>query len=213
MNLTTEQLPQSILLRTDGHGAIRADRFIPFEGANRGPGSVDDADGMRPPRKDVARKRINDGMVSLVHQDLVRGMQVCNRLLIRRRTLPEETPVNEAVDTAFAIEDRVGVHLGPIVVNSCYPELALTAASATAAAAQADAELVGVFVSDHEAADLAAAAAFRGERTTIQLAQADRLGQRLPLPQIRLPFVFTSEIGFTEIEMLADAFTDGLNQI
>lgn len=125
-------------------------------------------------------------------------------------TLPEETPVNEAVDTAFAIEDRVGVRLGPIVVNGCYPELALPAASATAASAQADANLIDVFVSDQEAADLAAAAEFRSERTEIQLAQADRLAAALPLPQIRLPFVFTSEIGPAEIEQLADAFVDGL---
>ena len=125
-------------------------------------------------------------------------------------TLPEETPVNEAVDTAFAIEDKVGVRLGPVVVNGCYPELALPAASATAAAAQADAQLIDVFVSDQEASDLAAAAAFRAERTEIQLAQADRLAAALPLPQIRLPFVFTSEIGPAEIEQLADAFVDGL---
>ena len=131
----------------------------------------------------------------------------CQVLLV---TLPEETPVNEAVDTAFAIEDRVGVHLGPVVVNGCYPELAFTAKTSTAAGAQADAELLDVFVSDHEAADLAAAATFRAERTTIQLAQADRLAQRLPLPQIRLPFVFTSEIGLAQIEILADAFTDSL---
>ena len=125
-------------------------------------------------------------------------------------TLPEETPVNEAVDTAFAIEDRVGVRLGPIVVNGCYPDLALPAASATAAAAQADGQLIDVFVSDHEASDLAAAAAFRAERTEIQLAQADRLAEALPLPQIRLPFLFTSEIGPAEIEQLADALIDGL---
>ena len=125
-------------------------------------------------------------------------------------TLPEETPVNEAVDTAFAIEDRVGVRLGPIVVNGCYPELGLTAASATAAAAQADGELIDVFVSDQEASDLAAAAAFRAERTEIQLAQADRLADSLPLPQIRLPFLFSSEIGPVEIEQLADAFVDSL---
>ena len=125
-------------------------------------------------------------------------------------TLPEETPVNEAVDTAFAIEDKVGVRLGPIVVNGCYPELALTAASATAAAAQADGELIDAFVSNQEASDLAAAAAFRAERTEIQLAQADRLAEALPLPQIRLPFLFTSEIGPAQIEQLADAFVDGL---
>jgi anion-transporting ArsA/GET3 family ATPase len=134
----------------------------------------------------------------------------CQVLLV---TLPEETPVNEAVDTAFAIEDRVGVHLGPVVVNGYYPQLALTATSATAEGAQADAELIDVFVSDHEAADLAAAATFRGERTTIQLAQAERLAQALPLPQILLPFVFSSEIGLAQIETLADAFTEGVGAL
>ncbi len=128
-------------------------------------------------------------------------------------TLPEETPVNEAVDTAFAIEDRVGVRLGPMIVNGCYPDLDLPEGSATAASAQADAELIDVFVSDHEAAALAAAAAFRAERTAIQLVQAERLAERLPLPQIRLPFVFTSELGFTEIETLADAFVTGLDEL
>ncbi len=128
-------------------------------------------------------------------------------------TLPEETPVNEAVDTAFAIEDRVGVRLGPIVVNGAYPELALTAASAIASAAQADGELINVYVSDTEAADLAAAAEFRSERTAIQLAQAERLADALPLPQIRLPFVFTSEIGPPQIETLADAFTEGVEAL
>ena len=33
-------------------------------------------------------------------------------------TLPETTPVNEVVQTAYALEDRVGVRLGPVVVNS-----------------------------------------------------------------------------------------------
>ena len=32
-------------------------------------------------------------------------------------TLPETTPVNEVIETAFALEDRVGVQLGPVVVN------------------------------------------------------------------------------------------------
>ena len=46
----------------------------------------------------------------------------CQVLLV---TIPEETPVNELVDTAFTLEDRVGVALGPIVVNGCYPEMEL----------------------------------------------------------------------------------------
>ena len=150
------------------------------------------------------------GPVRKQASDVVEMLSDPTRCQVVLVTLPEETPVNEAVDTAFAIEDRVGVRLGPIVVNGCYPELALTPASATAAAAQADAQLIDVFVSDHEASDLAAAAAFRAERTEIQLAQADRLAAALPLPQIRLPFLFSSEIGPAEIEQLADAFVDGL---
>ena len=37
-------------------------------------------------------------------------------------TLPEETPVNEAIETAFTLEDKVGIKLGPLVVNGVYPE-------------------------------------------------------------------------------------------
>ena len=33
-------------------------------------------------------------------------------------TLPETTPVNELIETAYALEERVGVHLGPVVVNA-----------------------------------------------------------------------------------------------
>ena len=33
-------------------------------------------------------------------------------------TLPETTPVNEVIETAYALEDEVGVQLGPIVVNA-----------------------------------------------------------------------------------------------
>jgi hypothetical protein len=68
------------------------------------------------------------------------------------------------------------------------------------------ADELGVFVSPREALDLAAAADFRHQRHQLQQEQADRLAARLPLPQIRLPFVFTAEIGPSEIEVLSAAF-------
>src|SRR5207237_1600961 len=52
--------------------------------------------------------------------DLLTDSARCQVVLV---TLPEETPVNELVETAFALEDRVGVSLGPVVVNGIYPEL------------------------------------------------------------------------------------------
>jgi Mrp family chromosome partitioning ATPase len=146
----------------------------------------------------------------------------CQVLLV---TIPEETPVSELVDTAFAIEDRTGVCLGPVVVNGCYDELAVEPAAktstnggpdqadATVASVQHDSELLDVFVSDREAQDLARAAAFRSERAAIQHHQADRLAQRLPLPQIRLPFLFTADLGLEEIERLADAFEAGVKAL
>jgi hypothetical protein len=114
-------------------------------------------------------------------------------------TLPEETPVNELVDTAFNLEDRVGVGLGPVVVNGCYddvPGVAVAPADAAAAA--------GATLRPGEAEVLAAAAAFRRDRTELQAEQLGRLADQLPLPQLRLPFVFTTEIGVEELEALAD---------
>ena len=36
-------------------------------------------------------------------------------------TLPEEMPVNEVVEAAYALEDRIGLTLGPVIVNACLP--------------------------------------------------------------------------------------------
>jgi hypothetical protein len=35
----------------------------------------------------------------------------------------------------------------------------------------------------------------------------------LPLPQIRLPFLFTADLGMREVEHLADAFTAGVDAL
>lgn len=85
-------------------------------------------------------------------------------------TIPEPTPVNEAVETAFSLEEDIGVRLAPIVVNR-----------------------VDVHSHIDIPEDLAAgsavvrAATFRNERTAGHARCIDDLARRLPLPQIRLP--------------------------
>jgi anion-transporting ArsA/GET3 family ATPase len=117
-------------------------------------------------------------------------------------TLPEETPVNELVDTAYALEDRVGVKLGPVVVNGLYPALAgLEVDPVDAAAAD------GIGLGSGEADALRAAATFRRQRVGLQDEQLARLAEALPLPQLHLPFVFTDRMGATELDELADAMT------
>jgi len=95
-------------------------------------------------------------------------------------TLPEETPVNELVDTAYSLEDEVGVSLGPVVVNGLYPALPGldTEPSATD---------LPPSVPTAELEAMVAAAAFRRERTRLQTEQLDRLASALPLPSSRSP--------------------------
>lgn len=131
----------------------------------------------------------------------------CRVLLV---TVPEETPVNELVETAFAIEDRAGVSLGPVVVNGCYPERDLPT---TAGEIQRLAGSLDVFVSDREAGDLAAAAEFHARRSAIQATQVERLAERLPLPQVRLPFLFSADLRTADIEVLADEMAAGIERL
>lgn len=120
----------------------------------------------------------------------------CRVMLV---TLPEETPVNELVDTAFSLEDRVGIGLGPVVVNGVYDDLPGVDADPSEAAAA-----VGSTLREGEAEALGAAAAFRRDRTELQTEQLARLAEQLPLEQLQLPFVFTTEIGRAELDELAD---------
>ena len=119
----------------------------------------------------------------------------CRVILV---TLPEETPVNELVDTAFSLEDRVGIGLAPVVVNGLYDEIAGIDADPAEAA-----EAAGTTLRPGEAEVLAAAAEFRRDRTELQVEQVARLAEALPLAQMRLPFVFTTEIGPSELDDLA----------
>jgi len=113
-------------------------------------------------------------------------------------TLPEETPVTELIETAFTIEDEVGVHLAPVVVNSVWPEIKGLEKAASETGKRAN-----------EARDnRRTAAEYRLARQQQQRSEIDRLAAGLPLPQIELPFVFTTDLGRSDLDMLADVLID-----
>ena len=122
-------------------------------------------------------------------------------------TLPEETPVNELVETAYSLEDQVGVALGPVVVNGLYPDRPGLEVAPAAAATEA-----GVELRPGEAEALAAAADFRSHRVGLQTEQVARLAGQLPLPQLRLPFLFGAELGPAELDLLAARLVDELTR-
>jgi anion-transporting ArsA/GET3 family ATPase len=124
--------------------------------------------------------------------DLLSDPERCQVLLV---TLPEETPVNEVVETAYKLEDRVGIKLGPIVVNGLYPRLE-----------RLDEEPpVGAELTEEQRHALKEAAEFRRSRQDLQAEQVARLAHELPLPQLHLPFLFTPEVGPDELDLLATA--------
>jgi anion-transporting ArsA/GET3 family ATPase len=135
--------------------------------------------------------------------ELITDPARCQVLMV---TLPEETPVNEVVETAFHLEDRAGVHLMPVVVNAVWPQLDLGT----------DEEVGKGAPSTWSATDLGtlgAAAEFRERRQALQQSQVARLAEKLPLTQLHLPYLFSTEIGPDGLESLIDSFTSAVGTL
>lgn len=143
------------------------------------------------------------GPINAQAQDVMDLLGDADRCRVMLVTVPEETPVNELIETAYSLEDRVGVALAPVVVNGVYPPLAGLAVDPGQAAAEA-----GVGLLPGEADLLREAAAFRTVRTGLQDEQLRRMADELPLPQLHLPYLFTSELGRAELDLLADALLE-----
>jgi arsenite-transporting ATPase len=103
-------------------------------------------------------------------------------------TLPETTPVNELVETATALRERVGVHLAPVVVNAVDDGAMLDAEAAP------------------EGSALREAALFRNARRALHTTERARLADESSLPQLALPLVPGSVLDAAAVDMLADAW-------
>ena len=127
---------------------------------------------------------------------MLRDPDRCQVVLV---TIPEETPVNETIETAFSLEDRVGVQLGPLVVN------ALDAAGLDVPDPDSpgSADTASMHPPDVREA-VAEAARYRRRRSADQAAQVDRLTAAVPLPQVRLPMVFAAGLDAADVARLAD---------
>ena len=106
--------------------------------------------------------------------------------------LPEETPINELTETAFALEDEVGIKLGPAVVNGVLvPSSASTRISRNKT------------IDPQLAMAAARAVAHWSERSEAQNHHIERLAAELPLDQFVLPRLPVTRLDRSEIEALA----------
>jgi arsenite-transporting ATPase len=127
--------------------------------------------------------------------ELLHDADRCQVVLV---TLPETTPVNEVVETAFALEDEVGVQLGPLIVNSvdrggAVPE----PADATAA--------IGALEPGADADALRSAYEFVRSRRAMEAEEIGRLSAELPIPRIVLPLLPSAGLLPGDLDRLVDA--------
>ena len=148
------------------------------------------------------------GPIRAQAEDVVELLGDADRCQVLLVTLPEETPVNEVAETAYALEDRVGVSLAPVVVNALYPAVAGLDVDPEVEAGRA-----GVSLRPGEAEALGAAAGFRLHRAGLQTEQVERLAKALPLPQLPLPFLFTTDVGPAEVDRLAEALAAAVGEL
>jgi arsenite-transporting ATPase len=125
--------------------------------------------------------------------ELLHDPERCQVVLV---TLPETTPVNEVVETAFALEEDVGVHLGPVVVNAIDVGDALPDdATARDVVAGLDPPTAQVLIE---------AAAFRRSRRAMESGEIARLAAELPIPTVTFPARLVAGLTSFDIGELAD---------
>ncbi len=133
-------------------------------------------------------------------QDVVELLSDPTRCRVILVTLPEELPVSEAIESAFTLEDRAGVQLGPVVVNAADPEpVGLDRPAAVVV------DAAGLTPPTAHVEALEAARRFRLERHAVSAEQVDRLARELPLPHLIVPALNAEAIGPAESAALAGA--------
>lgn len=130
-------------------------------------------------------------------------------------TIPEEMPVNEAVMLYQGARDDLRIPFGYLFLNSVYPErlsdaeareLEGLAPSVLEPAARAAFGEAGA----QAASGLGAAVRFERERAALSARYRKEVRDRIDLPVVELPYLFTERFGFAEVERMASVIDEQL---
>ena len=147
---------------------------------------------------------VTDGAVREQAEE-VRGLlgdpRRCQAVLV---TLAEETPVNEVIELDHDLRQELGMRIGPLVVNACWPDRAgLALEPAAAASAQRTRLPAGA------AAALAESVAFGRARLEQQREQLARLAAGVTVPRLLLPRLTSTKIVTEQLDHLAEILAAG----
>lgn len=143
---------------------------------------------------------VRGGPIHTQAQDVLEMFQDPTRCQVLLVTLPETTPINELIETAYSVEERVGVQLGPVIVNGV--DLG---------------EPITVVGNDNNPLstdpDLLAAADYRNHRRQCQRDELNRLSTDLALAQIVLPQLAVAGLTPADISVLASSLLQQIAQL
>lgn len=122
---------------------------------------------------------------------MLRDPARCRVILV---TLPETTPVNELLETTAQLRERVGVALGPVVVDQVDVSTPLP-----------DPDTVGFGRATAQVDDARAAGRFRRARRAVQDRELERLGATMDGAPLLVRAVPTIRLDADEIRNLAEA--------
>jgi anion-transporting ArsA/GET3 family ATPase len=142
---------------------------------------------------------VRSGPVRSQAEDVLEMLRDPARAQVVLVTLPETTPVNELIEISYAIEERVGVQLAPIVVNQV---------DETAPPPEPDDVDFGRATVQVD--DAIAAARFRRGRRAIQDAEIARLATAVPLRLVRIVALPVVALESHDISGLAADLATGL---
>lgn len=144
--------------------------------------------------------------------DVVELLTDPERCRVALVTLPEEMPVNEVIEAAYKLEDRVGVSLGPLIVNACIPDSPGLRNGLLEWPLEDTSDEGGTVTGDLASA-LRDAAEFTAKRLDQQNEQLRRLSDELPLYELRVQEVPGEAIGPEELEFLAASLRSGITAL
>ena len=143
---------------------------------------------------------VRTGPIHVQATDVLDLLGDADRCQVALVTVPEETPINELIETAFGLEEDSGISLGGVIVNAVEadpgpPHVPRPGSVAALSIAELDSMLD---TAEH-------AVRFHRQRAELQRQHIERLAAELPLPLVELPVLYGSTLGRAELEKLADA--------
>ncbi len=145
----------------------------------------------------VMQRAVKTGPIQREAAGMIAMLQNPLKTAVNFVTLPEEMPVAETAESYEKINRELGLPMGAIFINAVFPRFF---EAYDEGRLEQLAQLLG---EDPEIAELVSQADTMIRRRRLSDQYVKELARRVPLPEVRLPFMFSDNFGPAETERIA----------